>query len=241
MPPLCCPAASQVRGAGGLGGRRRASKCTSRNGLPQQSREEVHAARPAALPGHRASPGPSANVACPSTLPAPPAELGIYPAVDPLDSTSRMLNPRILGAEHYGGTSCAVCPSGMQQLCSREWGAPSRLHAMGHMASSTRAACCREMAPACAGPRCDRWTVVHAAHGCCSPPPLRSPNPPRLPSCCSGPWRAEGAAGLPQPAGHHCHPGHGRAVRGGACEAVSLRLLPARGSGGAAGGMRWAC
>ncbi|KAG7667998.1 hypothetical protein KSW81_005914 [Nannochloris sp. 'desiccata'] len=29
------------------------------------------------------------------------AELGIYPAVDPLDSTSRMLNPRILGDEHY--------------------------------------------------------------------------------------------------------------------------------------------
>ena len=30
------------------------------------------------------------------------AELGIYPAVDPLDSTSRMLDPRILGDEHYG-------------------------------------------------------------------------------------------------------------------------------------------
>jgi len=29
------------------------------------------------------------------------AELGIYPAVDPLDSTSRMLNPRLLGQEHY--------------------------------------------------------------------------------------------------------------------------------------------
>jgi len=29
------------------------------------------------------------------------AELGIYPAVDPLDSTSRMLDPRIIGAEHY--------------------------------------------------------------------------------------------------------------------------------------------
>merc|ERR1712072_822834 len=29
------------------------------------------------------------------------AELGIYPAVDPLDSTSRMLDPHILGAEHY--------------------------------------------------------------------------------------------------------------------------------------------
>merc|ERR1719263_1008539 len=29
------------------------------------------------------------------------AELGIYPAVDPLDSTSRMLNPRVVGDEHY--------------------------------------------------------------------------------------------------------------------------------------------
>jgi vacuolar-type H+-ATPase catalytic subunit A/Vma1 len=29
------------------------------------------------------------------------AELGIYPAVDPLDSTSRMLDPRIVGQEHY--------------------------------------------------------------------------------------------------------------------------------------------
>jgi F0F1-type ATP synthase beta subunit len=29
------------------------------------------------------------------------AELGIYPAVDPLDSTSRMLDPRNVGLEHY--------------------------------------------------------------------------------------------------------------------------------------------
>jgi F-type H+-transporting ATPase subunit beta len=32
------------------------------------------------------------------------AELGIYPAVDPLDSTSRILTPDILGEEHYGCT-----------------------------------------------------------------------------------------------------------------------------------------
>jgi F0F1-type ATP synthase beta subunit len=32
------------------------------------------------------------------------AELGIYPAVDPLDSTSRILTPEILGDDHY---SCA--------------------------------------------------------------------------------------------------------------------------------------
>ncbi|MGB0840101.1 MAG: F0F1 ATP synthase subunit beta [Chitinophagales bacterium] len=30
------------------------------------------------------------------------ASLGIYPAVDPLDSTSRILDPKILGDEHYG-------------------------------------------------------------------------------------------------------------------------------------------
>ncbi len=30
------------------------------------------------------------------------AELGIYPAVDPLDSTSRILTPDVLGEEHYG-------------------------------------------------------------------------------------------------------------------------------------------
>jgi F-type H+-transporting ATPase subunit beta len=29
------------------------------------------------------------------------AELGIYPAVDPLDSTSRILTPEIVGEEHY--------------------------------------------------------------------------------------------------------------------------------------------
>ncbi len=29
------------------------------------------------------------------------AELGIYPAVDPLDSTSRILEPRVVGEEHY--------------------------------------------------------------------------------------------------------------------------------------------
>jgi F-type H+-transporting ATPase subunit beta len=33
------------------------------------------------------------------------AELGIYPAVDPLDSTSRILTPTILGEQHY---DCAM-------------------------------------------------------------------------------------------------------------------------------------
>jgi len=34
-------------------------------------------------------------------LSRPIAELGIYPAVDPLDSTSRILDPLVLGKEHY--------------------------------------------------------------------------------------------------------------------------------------------
>ncbi|KAJ5456980.1 hypothetical protein N7530_012254 [Penicillium desertorum] len=33
------------------------------------------------------------------------SELGIYPAVDPLDSKSRMLDPRIIGEEHYATAS----------------------------------------------------------------------------------------------------------------------------------------
>jgi F-type H+-transporting ATPase subunit beta len=46
-------------------------------------------------------------------LARPIAELGIYPAVDPLDSTSRILDPKILGDEHY-----AVARS-VQQLLQR--------------------------------------------------------------------------------------------------------------------------
>jgi len=36
-----------------------------------------------------------------TTLSRSIAELGIYPAVDPLDSTSRVLEPRVVGQEHY--------------------------------------------------------------------------------------------------------------------------------------------
>jgi F-type H+/Na+-transporting ATPase subunit beta len=36
-----------------------------------------------------------------TVLSRPIAEKGIYPAVDPLDSTSRMLSPIIVGEEHY--------------------------------------------------------------------------------------------------------------------------------------------
>lgn len=50
---------------------------------------------------------PPPNLTPPPQSP-PLTELGIYPAVDPLDSTSRMLNPRILGDEHYGGAWAAL-------------------------------------------------------------------------------------------------------------------------------------
>lgn len=41
------------------------------------------------------------------------AELGIYPAVDPLDSTSRILDPQILGDKHY------YTARGVQQILQR--------------------------------------------------------------------------------------------------------------------------
>ncbi|MCF7822350.1 MAG: F0F1 ATP synthase subunit beta [Mariprofundaceae bacterium] len=41
------------------------------------------------------------------------AELGIYPAVDPLDSTSRQLDPKIIGIEHYS------VAQGVQQTLQR--------------------------------------------------------------------------------------------------------------------------
>jgi F-type H+-transporting ATPase subunit beta len=41
------------------------------------------------------------------------SELGIYPAVDPLDSTSRILDPEVLGDEHYNTAR------GVQQVLQR--------------------------------------------------------------------------------------------------------------------------
>ncbi len=41
------------------------------------------------------------------------SELGIYPAVDPLDSTSRILDPNIIGQEHYD------CTRGVQAVLQR--------------------------------------------------------------------------------------------------------------------------
>ena len=41
------------------------------------------------------------------------AELGIYPAVDPLDSTSRILDPLVIGNDHHG-FACQEDPSDLQ-------------------------------------------------------------------------------------------------------------------------------
>ena len=54
-----------------------------------------------------------------TTLSRAIAELGIYPAVDPLDSTSRMLDVRIIGQEHYD-TARAVQML-LQVCCSPFW------------------------------------------------------------------------------------------------------------------------
>ena len=42
--------------------------------------------------------------------------LGIYPAVDPLDSTSRMLDPRVIGEEHYSTARYLTSPSSFHHL-----------------------------------------------------------------------------------------------------------------------------
>ena len=45
--------------------------------------------------------GTFAHLDAPTVLSRQIAELGIYPAVDPLDSTSRILDPLVIGEEHY--------------------------------------------------------------------------------------------------------------------------------------------
>jgi flagellar biosynthesis/type III secretory pathway ATPase len=88
------------------------------------------------------------------------AEKGIYPAVDPLDSTSRILDPRVVGDEHYN------VARGVQKILQ--------------VRTRCRLAC---MLSARSDQRND-------------------PQPPSM------------LAGLQGAAGHHCHPGHGRALRG---------------------------
>jgi F-type H+-transporting ATPase subunit beta len=52
------------------------------------------------------------------------ASLGIYPAVDPLDSTSRQVDPNVIGEEHYNTTrACRRCCSATRNCAtsSRFW------------------------------------------------------------------------------------------------------------------------
>jgi hypothetical protein len=50
---------------------------------------------------HFLSPSHTHTLSFPSHSRTIVSELGIYPAVDPLDSTSRMLDPRVIGDKHY--------------------------------------------------------------------------------------------------------------------------------------------
>src|SRR6202142_2677677 len=71
------------------------------------------------------------------------AEKGIYPAVDPLDSTSRLLDPRVVGEEHY-----AVARQ-VQQILPRYKQLPDIIALLGiHARSPTRPAASRASAPA---------------------------------------------------------------------------------------------
>ena len=47
------------------------------------------------------------------------ASLGIYPAVDPLDSTSRQLDPLVVGEEHYDSCPCRSADSAALQGTAR--------------------------------------------------------------------------------------------------------------------------
>src|SRR5262245_14577941 len=51
--------------------------------------------------GDRAPATPCAHLEATTVLARSIAELGIYPAVDPLDCTSRILDPQVVGPEHY--------------------------------------------------------------------------------------------------------------------------------------------
>src|SRR5690606_28930362 len=53
------------------------------------------------FPTRRSSDLSFAHLDATTTLSRAISELGIYPAVDPLDSTSRVLTPAVVGQEHY--------------------------------------------------------------------------------------------------------------------------------------------
>ena len=61
-------------------------------------------------------------------------ELGIYPAVDPLDSTSRMLDPSIVGDIHYNTAR------GVQKLL-QDYKSPKRISSLSHVPERSRDSC----------------------------------------------------------------------------------------------------
>ena len=68
--------------------------------------------RPTTTPT-RPSPSTFAHLDATTALSRPISELGIYPAVDPLASTSRILDPQIIGEEHY------AVARGVQEMLQR--------------------------------------------------------------------------------------------------------------------------
>merc|ERR1712096_381642 len=72
---------------------------------PQPRRDPSHLCRPSTCPMMTTDPAPAttfAHLDATTVLSRGVAERGIYPAVDPLDSTSRIMDPNVIGAEHYG-------------------------------------------------------------------------------------------------------------------------------------------
>ena len=63
-----------------------------------------------------------------TVLSRPISEMGIYPAVDPLDSTSRILDPQYVGEEHYdvaSGSSRSFSATRSCRTSSRSWASTS--------------------------------------------------------------------------------------------------------------------
>ena len=67
------------------------------------------------------------------------AELGIFPAVDPLDSTSRMLDPRVVGEEHYKVAARRAARAADLQVAAGHHRDPRHGRALGRRQADRRA------------------------------------------------------------------------------------------------------
>ena len=83
-----------------------------RSGSPPQG--SITSVQAIYVPADDHGPGPATTFAPDATtvLSRSIAELGIYPAVDPLESTSRIVDPMIIGEEHYN-------TAGVQEVLQR--------------------------------------------------------------------------------------------------------------------------